>query len=48
MAVAIQFDEGNYLGWRALWLRGPELALALVPDVGGRSVNFTDLGESLS
>ena len=32
----IQVGEGSHLGWRALWLREPEFALALVPDVGGR------------
>lgn len=36
LAGAIRLDEGEHLGWRALWLRGADFALALVPEVGGR------------
>lgn len=48
MTSAIQVDESGYLGWRALWLRGPEFALALVPDVGGRIMGVEWHGQQLA
>ena len=48
MAAAIQVGEGSYLGWRALWLRGPEFALALVPEVGGRIMGVEWRGQQLA
>ena len=45
---AIQVSEGSHLGWRALWLRGPEFALALVPEVGGRIMGIEWRGQQLA
>ena len=45
---SIQVGEGSYLGWRALWLRGPEFKLALVPDVGGRIMGIEWRGQQLA
>ena len=48
LTPAIQLGEGSHLGWRALWLRGPEFALALVPDVGGRIMGIEWRGQQLA
>jgi len=48
MTSAIHVDEDGYLGWRALWLRGPDFALALVPDVGGRIMGVEWHGQQLA
>ena len=48
MTPAIQIGEGSYLGWRALWLRGPGFALALVPEVGGRIMGIEWRGRQLA
>ena len=45
---AIQVGKGSHLGWRALWLRGPEFALALVPEVGGRIMGIEWRGQQLA
>ncbi len=48
MDAAIQVSDGRYLDWPALWLRGPELALALVPEVGGRIMAVEWRGQQLA
>lgn len=47
-AGAIRLERGEYLGWRALWLRGAEFALALVPEVGGRIMGVEWRGRQLA
>lgn len=46
-AAPIQIEQGSYLGWRALWLRGAQFALALVPEVGGRIFGVEWRGQQL-
>jgi hypothetical protein len=46
--TAIRLDEGEFLGWRALWLRGLEFALAVVPEVGGRILGVEWRGQQLA
>ena len=48
LAAAIRLDEGEHLGWRALWLRGADFALALVPEVGGRIFGLEWHGQQLA
>jgi hypothetical protein len=48
LAAAIRLDEGEHLGWRALWLRGADFALALVPEVGGRIFGLEWRGQQLA
>ena len=48
MNATIQVEEGRYLDWPALWLRGPELSLALVPKVGGRIMAVEWRGQQLA
>ncbi len=48
MDAAIRISQGRYLDWPALWLRGPELALALVPEVGGRIMVVEWRGQQLA
>ncbi len=48
MAAATQINTGRHLGWPALCLRGPEFALALVPEVGGRIMGVEWRGQQLA
>lgn len=48
VAAAVRLEEGEYLGWRALWLRGADFALALVPEVGGRIFGLEWHGRQLA
>jgi hypothetical protein len=44
----VRLEEGRYLDWRALWLRGADFALALVPEVGGRIFGVEWRGQQLA
>lgn len=44
----MRLEEGRCQGWRALWLRSEEVALALVPEVGGRIFGVEWRGRELA